>query len=207
MSQQDSSVISESTGTPQTSGNAIIELDPDYDTVSHPDAGFSHDHLSFLAEELHAIGEDGLAAELEIERRHLAENGDHTLRFTAKSLTGIAVALSVAYTVNFYHNNTDAMKTIQSFGSLINRQVEAPFDATFDIYEMTGLAPIKGNGDYIDPFKAITGDQQLCFLDGNGNPVPPNEPERLDYYDPEKHETDAEFLEHLAEHTSYDHDE
>lgn len=175
--------------TQESAGNKIVELDPD-DTeyvesipqsVDNPE--FTHDELSAVCEQLTKIGADGQAAQLEIERRHLAENPDHILRFTTKELTGIVTSLAIAYTTNVYRQNLEANDPIERFGYLITRQEDAPLDGSRELVDLPGMTPMNDPGAEIDPFRAIKGQQRLAFTTEEGVPVQPKDDILIDYPD------------------------
>lgn len=173
----------------ESAGNKIVELDPD--DTSYTDAipqkvdnpEFTHDELSEVCEQLSAIGADGHAAQLEIERRHLAENPDHIIRFTTKELTGIVTSLAIAYTTNFYRHNFDANDPIKRFGYLITRQEDAPMDASRELVELPGMVPMNDPEAEVNPFRVIKGQQKLAFTTEEGVPIQPKDDILIDYPD------------------------
>ncbi len=178
-----------------TAGNKIVELDPmtELDSDAVDGAAVTTDDLSVMADILSEIGADDQSAQLEIERRHLAENDEHTMRFTAKGLTEIAMSLTVARTMAHYFGDQATMFRIEKFGALIEETDSAPMAAEYGDLEYPGMVPGEGQGDEIDPFQAIAGRQYLHFTDEEGDLVPMSEPERLTFYDEEPTDDSPEF--------------
>lgn len=182
----------EPTGTDVSAGNKIIELDPNEELTSDrpgsdPDrTAFMTEEMSRLADMLSEVGADDESALIEIERRHMVDNEDHTIRFTAKELTEIAIHAAIARTVAHYHGDRDSMSVVKHFGQMVKRNVDAPMAAGYEDLEFSGLVPGDGQGDHVDPFRAIEGNQYLHLTDENDEMVPLNEPERLAFYDEER---------------------
>lgn len=154
------------TGTTETTPNDIITLDGD---VTLEPA-----HLGELADALSELGALELSAQLEIERQHLVDNPDHVLRFTARRLTEIVILLAIAQTAGRCADNTERTARIEMFGWLIKHSSSAPLDGTLDT-DIPGLEP--RNGTYIDPFSALICHQMLYFVDEDGEPIRPDDPE------------------------------
>lgn len=181
MSQEDASdLIVDPTGTDISASNAIVELDAhlDDDHPDHPEytpPSLSTEDLSVLADALGALGADDSSSRLEIERRHVVDNDEHVPRFTAGDLTELAVNLAIVRVTALYQDDRDTIDAVSNIGRVIKESHDAPLDGDVTQLDFEGVAPGPGQGDYIDPFKAITGDQLLLFTDENGEPIETDE--------------------------------
>jgi len=168
----------EPTTTGRTAPNTIIELPlliegpggglgPDESQLLHPDA------LGTLADVLSEQGADTLSAELDIARRYAMDAEDpseHTVRFTASTLTDIVVLLAVAITEAKYAGQSSLVDIIGQFGQLIEHHEDAPFDAETDV-TLPGLEPMGGGP--VDPFAVIARRQDCRIVDDDGTVLEP----------------------------------
>lgn len=157
-------MTSQRSRTAQTSPNDILELDAhvDHSQVPGPPSETHElvpDQLGVLADALARLDADRLSARMEIERRHLLENPEHVLRFTAETLTEMVTVLAIARTVSRDEADLKTTGAIETFGHLIRFSTEAPMDAASTPIEIPGFEP--ADDEPIDPFRVIISDQRL----------------------------------------------
>jgi len=172
--------IPDPTGTGVSAGNEIVEIDAHIeDRPSHdprPQPILRPDNLATIADELAELGADKESARVEIERRHMVDSGpdEHVLRFTAETLTEIAVILAVARVRATYEQRNQVRDTIYAFGHAIWESHDAPLSRRFEGLELEGLE--RQDGGYINPFKVMINKQTLFFVDDDGERVVPDNP-------------------------------
>jgi len=184
------------TGTGLTSSNDIIDIDAHVDLESagvppSKQPELTPDILATVADQLAELNADDLSARVEIERRHLVDDDEHILRFTAGTLTQIVTVLAIAYTRSKYADDFDATrwirKDIKAFGRAVELSADNLLDAEFTDIEFPHLKPIEG--ERIDPYRVIVATQSLVFLDDDGEPITVDREER------ESVDNRAEYLE------------
>lgn len=165
----DSDLLVEPTGTGVTSANAIVEIDAHLEEnhVDHPaytPPEVTPEELGIIADALAELAQLEESAKIEILRRHFQENDRFVPRFTAGELTELVISLAICRTTYLYEGETIAVPdAILSFGRLVKESEQAPLDGKWENLQLEGIEPAPDQGDHIDPFKAIAGDQLLLF--------------------------------------------
>lgn len=155
--------------------NAIVSLDghvnPPVEHDMYTPPAFNAEMCAEISDVLGDIDPD-TSARFEILWRQLRDNEEFIPRYTVGEITDIAIALSIAIVAHRYNGNFDACAVIRDFGRLIEASTDAPLDVEKADPDLDGIAPIESDGDVIDPIKAISGGQQLAFVDDDGETIP-----------------------------------
>lgn len=170
--------IPDPTGTGTTASNTIVEIDVHVDGSTLPgptneEYTLEPAHLATIADQLSVLGADDASARVEIERRHMASNEQHILRFTARELTEIMVPLAIARTGTRYKGNQRASAHIETFARVLDASHDAPLVDDYTEVEYGEMVP--SSGAYIDPLQVCLGNQDCWFTDGSGNRISADE--------------------------------
>ena len=164
------------TGTERSPGNTILTLDahrgePKTDHPQYTQPELSETQLSVLADALSDRGALEESARLEIERRRVVDNKSYAPMFTAYALTRIVVQLvGVKLDAQLTHDTT-VRDALTEFADLIDESDVAPLD---ERYESIGADRVVAHqGEYVDPFRAISGIQTVFFVDDTGEIIKP----------------------------------
>ena len=154
------------TGTKRSAPNTINTVDAHLGepTTEHPQYDqpeLSEQHLSLLADALADRGAREESARLEIERRHHVAQTAYAPTFTTFELTAIALQLvGVKLQAQLYRNSA-IVSAVRTVADLIDKSNIKPLDERYDNHATDVIETNDGN--YLDPFRAISG-VQLCFF-------------------------------------------
>lgn len=154
------------TGTERSAPNTINTLDahlgdPVTEHPQYDQPELSEQQLSLLADALAERGALEESARLEIERRHYVKHDTYAPALTTFELTAIALQLVGVKLYAQLYRNSKVVSAVRTVADLIDKSNISPLDERYENHAEDIIETNDGN--YLDPFRAISG-VQICFF-------------------------------------------
>lgn len=125
--------------------------------------------LAIVASHLESIGREQLSGTLFCRSRQL-EFGNRRLFFTAYEATALALCLTEEQARARDERNIELVDSITQFGETLYESVPREIGPLAESFQHTQIPNVKVTGrDFVDPFWAIAGWDNLCLVDQYGN--------------------------------------